>query len=170
MINTILKIYDFNLRYAEKLVVDVSGEMMSRGAGLGMENHPTFTLGHLVMGSAHAAEALGFELDAPEGWAELFDRTGPGDPRIPEHGGTHWPSRTMLLEELKRQHARVEFGLGDADASQLAQSVDWRFNAMMPTVGDLVSFLCTTHESSHLGQLAAWRRAMHLPSALAALK
>jgi hypothetical protein len=170
MIDMILKIYEFNLRYAEKLVVDVPGEMMCRGGGLGLENHPAFTLGHLVMGSAHAAEALGYELDAPEGWAELFDRTGPGDPRVPEHGGTHWPSRTMLLEELKRQHDRVAFGLGEVDAGVLARPVEWRLKDKMPTVGDLVSFLCTTHEASHLGQLAAWRRAMHMPSALATFK
>lgn len=34
-----------------------------------------------------------------------------------------------------------------------------------PTVGDMVIFLMTSHEMNHLGQVAAWRRAMGLGSA-----
>ena len=35
-----------------------------------------------------------------------------------------------------------------------------------PTVGDFVIFLMTAHEMDHLGQIAAWRRAMGLGAAV----
>ena len=35
-----------------------------------------------------------------------------------------------------------------------------------PTVGDMIIFLMTSHEMDHLGQIAAWRRAMGLGPAI----
>jgi uncharacterized damage-inducible protein DinB len=35
-----------------------------------------------------------------------------------------------------------------------------------PTVGDQMVFMMTAHEMDHLGQMAAWRRAMGLPPAM----
>jgi hypothetical protein len=36
----------------------------------------------------------------------------------------------------------------------------------LPTVGDLLAHLMTTHEAAHLGQLSAWRRLLGLPGVL----
>ena len=55
------------------------------------------------------------------------------------------------------------------EESRFTEPATWRFSAHMPTLGDLLYFMCVTHEAMHLGQLAAWRRAMDLPSALAKL-
>ena len=37
--------------------------------------------------------------------------------------------------------------------------------AHFPTVGDFAIFLMTAHEMDHLGQIAAWRRAMGIGAA-----
>ena len=77
-----------------------------------------------------------------------------------------------LLGELERQHARVEGawrGLLDDRGSagpDLNSPLEWRYCEGLPTLGDATVFLAVSHEVMHLGQLAAWRRARGLPSAL----
>ncbi len=165
----ILKQYHFNLKFAEQLVVDIPQGLMSKRAGDGLENHPSFTLGHLVTVSAMTAEDLGGNYEVPEGWKNLFQRKGPGDPRMPELDSLLYPSKENLLDELKKQHLKVAEALKSVDDEFLLNSCKWRFEKFFPTILDLVIFMCISHESMHLSQVSAWRRAIGLSSALAAL-
>ena len=169
MIPYIINQYDFNLVYAKKLVEDLSEIQMTKKPYTGFENHPAFTLGHLVTGSALMAEDLGGIFEVPEGWADLFLRKGPGDPRLPMEDVTLYPAKIKLLDELERQHEKVKALLNAMDEKKLSERIKWRFNEYMPTILDLTIFMCINHEAMHLGQLAAWRRAMNLSSALAAI-
>lgn len=168
-ITQILNQYDFNLKYAKALVNDVSDEEMTQVPADGLVNHPAWTLGHLVTGSALLIEDLGGVLNIPEGWSDLFLRRGPGDPRLPESDIHLYPAKDDLLRELEKQHEEVKKILIGLNENDLSKEIKWRFHEYMPTIGDLILFFCINHESMHLGQLAAWRRAMNLPSALAAL-
>lgn len=165
----ILKQYHFNMQFAERLVEDIPQELMSKQAGDGLENHPSFTLGHLATASAMTAEDLGSTYVIPDGWKNLFQRKGPGDPRKPDPDAASYPSKKMLLDELKRQHQKVIEALTLADDAFLLNSCKWRFDTFFPTILDLATFMCISHESMHLSQLSAWRRAMGFPSALARL-
>lgn len=169
-IESILRQYDFNLEYAKALVADLTDEQMTVVPSRGLDNHPAFTLGHLVSGSADLARDLGAEFEMPDQWAEIFVRNGPGDPRKPEHDKKKYPTRQELIAELERQHNKVKQLLTETDPGKLEEPQTWRFSNFMPTLFDVVAFMCINHESMHLGQLAAWRRAMGLPSALAAVK
>ena len=168
-IETIIKQYDFNLKYAVALVQDISEDQMTTAPSNGLENHPTFTLGHLVSGSAMLAEDLGAKFEMPDNWAELFIRKGPGDPRKPDKNISKYPSKELLINELEHQHNKVKSLLKIADENKLRENIKWRFNSYMPTLLDVVIFMCVNHEAMHLGQLAAWRRAMGLKSALATM-
>ncbi len=164
---TVLRAYECNLAYARALVSDLSDEDMACAAGVGLENHPAFTLGHLVTGAAMVASELGLEMDLPDGWSELFERRGPGDSRLPDDGReTKYPGKDELLAELERQHHRAADAIRTADSAMLDQPCEWRLDRWLPTVRDLLTFLCTSHEAMHLGQLAAWRRAKGLPAAM----
>lgn len=165
----ILKQYHFNLKFAEQLVNDIPPDLMSKHAGNGLENHPSFTLGHLATASAMTAEDLGSSYEVPHGWKKLFQREGPGDPRLPDPDSAVYPSKKMLLDELKKQHEKVIDALNHADDEFLLNSCKWRFDTFFPTILDLATFMCISHESMHLSQLSAWRRAMGFPSALATL-
>jgi hypothetical protein len=57
-IPSIIAQYDFNFQWAKKLVEDVNDNQMTASPFPGFENHPAFTLGHLVTGSAMMAEDL----------------------------------------------------------------------------------------------------------------
>ncbi len=168
-IETIIKQYDFNLEYAKALVQDLSDNQMTTIPANGLENHPAFTLGHLISGSAGLAEDLGDKFEMPNNWADLFLRKGPGDPRKPDLDKSKYPSKQLLLKELEEQHNKVKKLLKCIDKNKLSEKFKWRFSRYMPTLLDIITFMCINHEATHLGQLAAWRRAMGLTSALATL-
>lgn len=159
--------YFFNLVYAKKLVADLSNVQMTVIPCAGLENHPAFTIGHLISGSAMIAEELGAEFKMPDGWADLFLRNGPGDPRHPDPDISKYPSKDLLIEELENQHNKVSGLLEVIDEKKLGEEIKWRFGQYMPTLVDLITFMCINHEAMHLSQLSAWRRAMGLSSALA---
>lgn len=74
-----------------------------------------------------------------------------------------------MLAELARQHERGEAAWRASAPSRWAETEDWAFHRDLPARGDAALFMALTHEALHLGQLAAWRRAHGLPSALRAL-
>ena len=164
---------DFNLAYAKMLVEDLTDEQMTAVPGKGFENHPAFTLGHLVSGMSlmviddiEQVRQPGF---MPEGWKELFLRRGPGDPRMPEEDVSLYPSKEELLAELERKHNMFKECLINFSIDELLAEEEWRFSKYMPTNMDSIIFMCVNHEAMHLGQLSAWRRAMGLESAIAKL-
>lgn len=169
MKNFLINSFHFNLRYARELVADVDDALMTKSPGKGLENHPAFTLGHLISAAALTCKYLGGPYDMDPNWEKLFRRKGPGDPRTPDPDNTLYPTKDQLIKELATQHSRVENLLRELDEARLVEPTTWRFDSFLPTMGDLLFFMCITHASMHLGQLAAWRRAMGLPSALARL-
>ena len=169
MKNTLINTYEFNLRYAKELVEDVEDNLMTQSPSLGLENHPAFTLGHLVSAAALTSKYLGGPYHFNSEWELLLRRKGPGDPRTPDTNVALYPSKDQLLSELTDQHSLVEGLILDLDEARFDETTKWRFQKYMPTLGDLLLFMCITHESMHLGQLAGWRRAMGLPSALVKL-
>lgn len=159
MLPSVLHNYAFNLSYAGMLTADVDDEAMCRQPG-GIINHPAWQLGHLAYASGFAAMMLGGEAALPESWADLFGRgSTPSDDR------SKYPAKAELLATLARLHEQVSEALNGADPSLLAQPVpDEEFRALMPTVGDGLTYLLVSHEATHLGQVCAWRRVMGLPS------
>ncbi len=150
----ILKSYSFNLLYSKELVVDIDESKMAISPGVGFENHASFTLGHLVSGSALTAKYLGGLYEFNPEWEELFRRKDPGDPRKPNNDKDLYPSKDELLSELENQHKLVESLILELDEKRFNEPAGWRFSKYMPTLTDLLYFMCVTHESMHLDQLA----------------
>ncbi|MDX1701450.1 MAG: DinB family protein [Melioribacteraceae bacterium] len=166
---TIIKSYRFNLKYASILVEDIDNEIMTASPSKGLENHASFTLGHLVSASALISKYLKGPYDIYPEWEDLFRRKGPGDPKLPETDASLYPHKNELLEKLSEQHKIVENLINNLEDDQFNEISKWRFDNYLPTLGDLLFFMCVSHESMHLGQLAAWRRAMGFDSALGKL-
>lgn len=161
---------DFNYRYASVLVSDVPESMMTSVPCRGLENHPAFTLGHLISAASMVVLDLGGVTSMPDDWRELFERNGPGDPRLPELDSEKYPSKDDLLRTLEQEHESIKKLLLAASNADLAEDVNWRFDKYFPNKIDAIYFMCATHAAMHLGQLAAWRRAMKLPSVLNSIK
>jgi len=68
-----------------------------------------------------------------------------------------------ILRVLELEHIRLAKALSNAEPAFLAQPhPNEKRRGHFPTVGDFAIFLMTAHEMDHLGQIAAWRRAMGL--------
>ncbi len=106
-LETVLRQYAWNLAYAHHLTDDVPDDLWARTGGAGHENHPAWTLGHLVTGSALVAADLGAEARLPDGWAELFERLGPKDPWRGDVDEGVYPPRRVVMGELERVDALV---------------------------------------------------------------
>jgi len=160
MLKHVLNTTGLTLSIAETLVKDLTPAQMTTQPH-GLINHPCWTLGHLVT-SAHAACGLiGVESTLPDGWAEKFKAGTPPDPDPAAN-----PGRDELLAALKDLHAKLAAALPSVDPSVLeAEHPDEKTRTYFPTVGDMVVFMLTAHEMDHLGQVAAWRRAMGLKPA-----
>ncbi|KAA3631700.1 MAG: DinB family protein [Calditrichaeota bacterium] len=166
----LLKPYRFNLYYAQDLVADLADAKLYETPAPGLENHPGWTLGHLATGSAMIAEDLGEASPLPDSWVEMFQRRGPGDPRLPDCVGDDLPTKAELLAELEAKHQQVERLIQTVDDAKFAERCEWRFERFFPTTYDMVLFMCVTHEAMHLAQVAAWRRAFKLPSSLGRIR
>ncbi len=169
MIDAVLRQYAWNLAYADHLTRDVPPELWAESGGPGLENHPAWTLGHLVTGSAMVAEELGVDAAVPEAWVELFQRQGPSDRRLPDTDAERYPPRDEVFDRLASLHADVTAAVRGVDAAFLAGTEEWRFDGFLPTNADTLLFMLVAHENVHLGQLGCWRRRFGLPSAMAAM-
>jgi hypothetical protein len=160
VIQYVLHVYEINLGFARRLVADLSDDQMCAQPH-GVVNHPAWSLGHLAVASDHLGKLLGLSSDLPDGWTETFKTGG-----IPSPDKISFPGKDEILRVLERQHARIAEAVPAADPADLARAQpDEKRRAHFPTVGDFVIFLMTAHEMDHLGQIAAWRRAMGLKSA-----
>lgn len=159
MIEAILKLADDNLRYAEALAGDIDETIMAHQPAE-IKNHPAWTLGHLSIGQEFILQLLEAPRGVDESWIRLFS---PGMP--PTNDRQNFPPKADLLSTLHKQHERVKEAVEQSfEARAEAPNPIGPLAKRFPTVGDLVLYLMTTHEATHLGQLSAWRRAMNLPN------
>ena len=127
-VQCVLRNYEWNLQYAEALVRDLSDEEWTLPGGPGLENHPAWVIGHLVSGADLLAKGLGLPRQMPADWVELFERRGPGDPRLPSTDRAAYPTSAELLGELRRQHERVSEAWRVAEREgRLDTPAEWRF-------------------------------------------
>ena len=151
--------YRFNLGHVEGLVKDLTDEQMVSQPN-GVVNHPAWTLRHLASSSNFVAKALGLESTTPAEW------DAPSPDGVPSGDTSAYPSKAELLGHLKAQHERVAEAVTKADAGLFAKDCSEDMRSYFPKVGDLVDYMLTAHEGTHIGQISAWRRAMGLsPSA-----
>ncbi|HEX4611844.1 MAG TPA: DinB family protein [Urbifossiella sp.] len=149
------RLYADQYGYARELVADIPDEELVEQSVPGL-NHPAWTLGHLVIAADYGLMVLGQQPIAPEGWGSLFN---PGT--VPDPNRATYPSKNELLNAYEAGHAAfaaAATGLDEARAATPNPVADFRHR--FPTLGDFVSYLLTTHEATHTGQLSAWRRTM----------
>jgi hypothetical protein len=180
-----------NGAYALRLVGDLKPEQfVARPAGLPASvimNHPAWVLSHLnVYAPICTAMLRGEAFEDP-----LENRYGQKSKVVAD--ALEYPEPALLVAEYKRLHEEAEAALVEAGgdesggaregSTEVVASRDFggtggtvgrsvfadpnpleRWRAVHPNVGDMIVTLMVKHESGHLGQLSAWRRAMGLAS------
>ena len=151
------KLYALVVNLCRSMAADIAEEKMTSQPATGM-NHPAWILGHLAVTTDSAVRIVGGTPVCPEDWRAKF---GPGSSVIADRGA--YPSKSELLAAFEAAHARVMEGMASVTEEHLSRPQPSRFfRAELPTLGDMLLHLITTHPMLHLGQLSAWRRAMGL--------
>jgi hypothetical protein len=149
-----------NGAYALRLVGDLNdAQFVSQPPGLpALMNHPAWILSHLnvyapICSAMLRRQPFADPIDHPDGQKSQVR------PRAADY-----PSRASLLSDYQRTHDDAQSALERADDRVFAEPNPLeRWRALHPTIGDMITTLMVKHESHHLGQLSAWRRAMGLP-------
>jgi uncharacterized damage-inducible protein DinB len=158
--DSVLHLQEFQRNYIGAMVHDIAEEKMTAQPG-GMVNHPAWQLGHLACVQDQIVKWLG-GAPALEAWIPRYGRMSTP---LPDRAA--YESKQELLRVLDERRAEAARFLKSASADDLARPVpNPHMVRVFPNLGKLVTFLATTHEGWHLGQLATWRKAMGMPTAL----
>ncbi|MEX0585919.1 MAG: DinB family protein [Pirellulales bacterium] len=159
MLTLAAKLNPFQRRYCRNLVADVDDHEMAVQPFAGA-NHPAWILGHLVMAADAGLKFLGHPPTATEDYETLFGRGSQ-----PSSDRSLYPTKAELLAAVDKAYDQLLQAGQAATPEQLAAPHGNNMLAKaLPTVGELLGMLLTTHVAQHLGQLSAWRRATGRPA------
>jgi hypothetical protein len=157
MFETEFRINRFLFQYAQKMIADIPDARMAEQPLPGV-NHPTWILGHIALSAESAAALFGAEKQLPATWHELFGQGSTLTVNLEDY-----PPKADLLQAVQSGFERAQAMAASASADDLTRPNTHRMlRPALPTVGDLFTFLLTTHFSLHLGQLSSWRRMIGL--------
>lgn len=157
------RLYTFMHSYCHSLADGIPEDQMTTQPAANV-NHPAWILGHLAVATDYALQCLGEPGVCPREWHTTF---APGSKPLADRAA--YPSRAELLTVLDAGYARVIEAARNPDLQRMQQSHTVPFDFLkqyVPTVGDLLAHLMTTHLAAHLGQLSMWRRLMGLPGVM----
>lgn len=147
-----------NADYGKKIVADLTVDQMIIQPGPGM-NHPAWILSHL---NAYHGPLLA--MLSGEEFADPKDHPF-GMQSKPESDAAIYASKDELVAAWQQGHDDVALHLAAATDETLAQPLKLeRWAKPFPRVIDALPYIMISHESTHLGQLSAWRRVQGLPS------
>jgi hypothetical protein len=159
--SVILDLLAFQRGYINALVEDVPDEMMSVQAG-GIVNHPAWQLGHLSWSLDRFCQAMGAASKVDAAWTQKYGRDS-----VPTSDRASYAGKAELLRILDERRGEFARLFKTANPDDLAKPPpDPKIAKRFPTLGMLLVFGATSHEGSHLGQVAAWRTAMGMVPAL----
>jgi hypothetical protein len=145
--------------FAKALVKDIDDADMAREA-FGGANHAAWVLGHIIVSTDGVVKLLGREATAPAEWNALFGRGS-----TMSYDRAAYPSKEELLAALDKTFDAALVAARGATPEQCAAPHHVEMlRRGLPTTGDLIAMLLTTHVAQHLGQLSAWRRALGKPA------
>lgn len=159
----ILFLHRFNLNYARLLIKDIPDDRMAAQPVAGrVMNHAAWVIGHLACSNNYVVQLLGNpEVPTPSGWDELF-----GIKSSPLADGSRYPKKDVLIKAYEEANARAAEAYSKASAAKFDEPMPEPMRARFPKVGNFATLLVTSHDSIHLGQLSAWRRALGYPSVM----
>lgn len=156
-VESLLTGWDRNLDYAKKLVSDLTDEQMVLQPVTEL-NHPAWCFAHVC--AYHPVIA---------GLVRGADPQDPLNHRFgmkskPEADASLYGSRDEVIAAYEAGHVAVSDALKAADdaAFERAMPIE-RWQKPFPKVGTCLGYLMLVHESTHLGQVSAWRRVQGLP-------
>jgi len=157
-IESLLTGWNHNRDYANKLVADLTDEQMILQPQPDM-NHPAWIFCHL--NAYHPVIATILRGEKPDD--PLHHPFG--QKSKPQADVSLYGSKDALLNAYNEGHEQVAVALkegGEVAMERLMPLERWQ--TRFPKVGSILGYIMLVHESTHLGQISAWRRMQSLPS------
>ncbi|GAB5406193.1 MAG: hypothetical protein Aurels2KO_44240 [Aureliella sp.] len=154
---TMTRLFDLMRSMASGLAEGIPDEHFN--VARGGSNSPKWITGHLALGMDFGLNTLG---EPTKEIALMMPTYGPGSP-----GGSVEDSYSKqdLLEHMQRVGDQLKEKVAVVDASRLELPNETPFlREQLPTAGDLLGHVYTTHIALHSGQLSQIRRELGLPS------
>lgn len=154
-----LKQFKFLHGYGQMLLADINagnGYKLVCDSGVS----PAWVIGHLALVVNTGLQLSGGTPKTDvEAWKPMF-----GGGSTPTTDASAYPPWDELLAAWHQAHTEVADEIAQAGPEALSRpNPNKRMREGLPTVGDLISFMLTGHESLHLGQLSTWRRVQGRP-------
>ncbi|MFG0330365.1 MAG: DinB family protein [Phycisphaerales bacterium] len=161
MKKSVIDIFDFQRKYLDLLVSDIDdGAMCAQPSGF--RNHPAWQLGHMALAIDNFGKLAGGDSCIDDEWRKTFGMNTNPDP-----DRAKYPSKDELLAKYDECRSNCRRALEEASESHLnARPAHEQTAEVFGTNGNAIVFGMLSHESMHLGQLAAWRRAKGMCEAL----
>jgi hypothetical protein len=156
-IDSLLIGWERNTDYAKRLVADLSdAQMIVQPHGA---NHPAWIFSHLnLYHPVLVALVRGQPFEDPKN--HKF-----GMQSKPQQDATLYGTKQQLIDAFVKGHTDLAAALrevGDAAIDKPMPLERWK--APFPKIGSILGYIMLVHESTHLGQISAWRRVQGLPS------
>ena len=155
---TMTKLFDLTRTMAAEMGESIPAEQFDIAtAGA---NSPKWIVGHLALGMDFGLMLLGTPSDKLE---TMMPTYGPGSPggSVGEDGHT----QSQLIAHLRSTGDELREHVLNVDSETLLRNQETPFlTDELPTVGDLLGHIYTTHLAMHMGQLSQIRRQLGLPS------
>ena len=152
------RLFDLTRTMAAEMAEGIPAEQFDISNGTA--NSPKWIVGHLALGMDFGLMLLGKPTDKLEAMMPTY---GPGSP-----GGSvrdDGRSQEDLIAHLRTTGDLLKAEVIAADSETLLQKQQTPFLAdELPTIGDLLGHVFTTHIAMHMGQLSQIRRESGLPS------
>jgi hypothetical protein len=156
-VRPVLRSFEYSLAFLRDQVADVSAADLAAQPP-GVPNHPLWTIGHLTFACEMLGGVVGLAPWLPEGFA---DRVGPGSVPVPDPAA--YDARDVALARLEDARVRLESAVDRLAERDLDAALpDPSLRDAFPTVRHALVQVLAGHTAFHVGQVAAWRRAMGL--------
>lgn len=156
--NTMVRLFDAMRGMAGSMIEDFPSEEFDRPRG--DANSAKWIAGHLALGMDFGLNILG---RPTEEIGKLMPTYGPGSPggAIGDDGRT----QQSLVDHFRSTGDQLKEAVLAASDEQLKRPNETPFLAEeLPTAGDLLAHVFTTHIAMHMGQLSQMRREMGMKS------
>ena len=157
-LETMVRLFDLTRTMAAKMAEDLPEDEFDKQRG--DSNSPKWITGHLALGMDFGLNLLGISNGKSEQMMPIY---GPGS-----SGGVvgdDGRSRSDLIQHMRTSGDQLREAVLDASEQTLSAPNSTPFLAEeLPTVGDLLGHVFTTHIALHMGQLSQIRRELGLPS------
>jgi DinB family protein len=160
LLPAILRTWARQRDYATRLVADLSdADMVSQPIPGITLNHPAWTFGHIgIYPPVLAAILQSQPFEDPIKHKFGRDSKPTSDPAA-------YPPKAKLMADFLAGHDHLATVLEQTDPAILDRPIPLpRWKERFPYIADAIIHLMIDHESTHLGQVSAWRRAGGRPA------